>query len=323
MSIIFWKWVIILAIFGPVPSRRLGRSLGINNIPPKICSYSCIYCQIGRTTKMKVDRQAYYSIREIVKEVEETLYNLEKKEEWVDYLTFVSDGEPTLDVNLGREIKALKRLGRKVAVISNASLVWRDDVRKDLKFADWVSLKIDAFTKDVWRKINRPHKQLNHNRILEGIVSFAEEYHGKLVTETMLVKDVNDSADEIKKIANFLGKVNPHKAYISIPIRPPAEQYVVAADESKINLAYQIFKNEDIDVEYLIGYEGNEFSSTGDLEKDVLSITSVHPLKKQAVEKLLKEYNKDWDIIDKLISEEKLKEVEYQGENFYIRKFRI
>ena len=118
--------------YGPVPSRRLGRSLGINNIPPKICSYSCVYCQLGRTKKMQVDRTAYYEPQKILKAVRDKVHNVKQRGESIDYLTFVSDGEPTLDINLGHEIELVRQLGIKIAVITNASLIWREDVREEL-----------------------------------------------------------------------------------------------------------------------------------------------------------------------------------------------
>ena len=137
------RTVIKMITFGPVPSRRLGRSLGINNIPPKVCSYSCAYCQVGRTTQMEVERRPFYRPEEILDEVREKVENSWEQGKAIDYLTFVPDGEPTLDINLGREIEILKPLGIKVAVISNASLIWNEGVREVLSKADWVSLKVE------------------------------------------------------------------------------------------------------------------------------------------------------------------------------------
>lgn len=175
-----------------MPSRRLGRSLGINNIPPKTCSYSCIYCQLGRTDNMQITRTPFYEKEHIISEIKETVKTLREKGEPIDFVTFVPDGEPTLDKNLGEEINALSQLDVKIAVISNASLIWREDVQNDLMAADWVSLKVDAFSDDIWHTINRPHKALNHNEIFSGILDFAERFDNTLVTETMLLHDVND-----------------------------------------------------------------------------------------------------------------------------------
>ena len=309
-----------LIAFGPIPSRRLGQSLGINNIPPKICTYSCVYCQIGRTLNMQVARKAFYKPEEILKAVEKKVKDARDKGESIDYLTFVPDGEPTLDINLGKEIELFKLLGIKIAVISNSSLIWQEDIRDDLSKADWVSLKIDAVSEDIWRRIDRPHKSLQLDKILQGIIEFSRTFKGELATETMLIQGINDSRDEIAETANFIAKLKNAKSYISIPTRPPAENRVKSSTEDTINTAYQIFKNKSIDVEYLIGYEGNAFAFTGNVEKDLLSITSVHPMREEAVDEFLKKAKTDWSIIKKLVDKNKLVEVEYQSKKFYMRK---
>ncbi len=306
--------------FGPVPSRRLGQSLGINNIPPKICTYSCVYCQVGRTLNMQAERKPFYKSEEITRAVEKKVRETKEKGEIIDYLTFVPDGEPTLDVNLGNEIELLKTLGIKIAVITNSSLIWEEDVRKDLYKADWVSLKIDAVTENIWRKINRPHGSLRLDEILYGISEFANAFKGVLTTETMITQDVNDNLEEMDKVSDFIVKMKPNKSYIAIPTRPPAEKYVEPPTEQVINMAYQIFMEKSIPTEYLIGYEGNAFAFTGNVENDLLSITSVHPMREDGVKELLDKAEANWNIIEKLIHEDKLKEVEYKNEKFYVRK---
>jgi len=308
--------------FGPVPSRRLGQSLGINNIPPKICTYSCIYCQLGRTRNMQIKCDAFYKIEEISQDVKRKAEEAKDRGESIDYLTFVPDGEPTLDINLGREIKQLRPLGIKTAVITNASLLWRKDVRDELRKADWVSLKIDAVSQSIWCRINRPHGSLKLRKILEGASEFSRTFHGNLVTETMLIRDVNNNTEELKKIADFIVKLNPNRSYLSIPIRPPAEKWVTSATEHNINMAYQIFKERSLDTEYLIGYEGNTFAFTGKVEEDLLSITSVHPMREEGVKEFLRKANAGWEVITELISKKKLIEVEYHGKKFYVRKIR-
>ncbi|MEA1993245.1 MAG: radical SAM protein [Euryarchaeota archaeon] len=307
--------------FGPVPSRRLGHSLGINNIPPKICTYSCVYCQLGRTIRMENERREYYKREKILRDAEKKVENARKRGEKIDYLTFVPDGEPTIDINIGKEIGSLRKLGIKIAVITNASLIWKEEIQEDLCMADWVSLKVDAVSNDIWRRIDRPDKTLHLEKILDGLLSFAEKFKGELMTETMLIQEVNDGDEEIEKIARFLGKLKPHKSYISIPTRPPAENWAVPASEDDINKAFQVFNEKNIEVEYLIGYEGNAFAFTGNAEKDLLSITSVHPMRKEAVKELLKKADADWVIVEKLMKEGKMKGVKYRGKRYYMRKF--
>ncbi|MCD6323970.1 MAG: radical SAM protein, partial [Desulfurococcales archaeon] len=184
-------------VFGPVPSRRLGRSLGVNNIPPKTCTYSCVYCQLGNTLTMTVERRAFYRPEEIVEAVSKHAGKVLQLGGRIDYVTFVPDGEPTLDINLGEEIAGIKALGFRVAVITNSSLIWLDDVRDALLQADWVSLKVDAVDEHVWRRVDRPHKSLKLGSILEGIQEFSRSFKGFLATETMLVSRVNDDTNSI------------------------------------------------------------------------------------------------------------------------------
>jgi wyosine [tRNA(Phe)-imidazoG37] synthetase (radical SAM superfamily) len=309
-------------VFGPVPSRRLGRSLGINNIPPKTCTYSCVYCQVGRTTNKTVDRQAFYKAEELTREVKRKIDEVTSKNEKIDYLTFVPDGEPTLDLNISKEISSLKQTGMPIAVITNASLLWRGYVKENLQKADFVSLKVDAVSEDLWRKVNRPHQDLKLNTVLEGIREFTEEFRGTVVTETMLIGNIN-YGNEFERIAGFLTDLKKlNKAYIAIPTRPPTEEWAKRAKEDVMNTAFQVFSKKlgVSRVEYLIGYEGNSFASTGNIEEDLLSITSVHPMREEAVKKLLKKADADWQVVEKLLGENKLVELEYEGNLYYLRK---
>jgi wyosine [tRNA(Phe)-imidazoG37] synthetase (radical SAM superfamily) len=308
-------------VYGPVPSRRLGRSLGINNIPPKACSYSCVYCQLGSTTNMRIQLQPFYRPEEIAQSVKEKVRQAKEKGEPIDYLTFVPDGEPTLDANLGKEIELVKSLGIKIAVISNGSLIWHNDVRQDLGKADWVSLKVDTVSQETWRRINRPQKLLKLEVILNGMLDFADSFKGILATESMFIQGINDSGEEIEGLADFLAKLKPDMAYLAIPTRPPAVTAVTPASEQVINMAYQIFNGRISNVEHLIGYEGNAFASTGNARDDLLSITSVHPMREEAVAEFLKRAGSDWDTVQALIENRSLVELKYQGKRFYIRKF--
>ena len=306
--------------YGPVPSRRLGRSLGINNIPPKICSYSCVYCQLGRTKKMQVDCTAFYEPQKLLKAVRYKVQKVRQRGESIDYLTFVSDGEPTLDINLGHAIELVKPLGIKIAVITNASLIWREDVREELLKADWVSLKMDSTTGKLWRRVNRPHETLNLQAILDGALEFTKRYRGVLATETMLVKGANDTETSIRNVAAFLARLKPSTIYLAIPTKPPAEKWVHAPGEKGINRAFQLLSKRVDSVEYLIGYEGNAFAFTGNVEEDLLSITAVHPMRKEAVSDFLVRAGVDWRVIEDLIAKGKLIETTFDRHTFYMRK---
>jgi len=308
--------------FGPIPSRRLGRSLGVNNIPPKVCTYSCVYCQLGRTIRMQVGRQPFYAPEEVLRDVREQVEKSHAAGERIDYLTFVPDGEPTLDVNLGREIERLQAMGIPIAVITNGSLVWREDVREDLAGADWVSLKVDSVREPIWRRVDRPHGSLRLPAILEGMRAFAASYEGTLVTETMLVEGVNDDEGSLNEVAEFLARLRPARAYISVPTRPPAERWVRPPSEAAILRAHQILASVVGEVELLIGYEGDAFAATGDAREDLLRITAVHPMRREAVEALLARTGAGWEVVRGMVAEGLLVETEYEGHTYYARRLR-
>jgi len=307
--------------FGPVPSRRLGMSMGINNIPAKVCTYACIYCQLGSTTMLTKDRGEFYEPEKMYRAAQKQVAKALESGVKTDYLTFVPDGEPTLDIHLGKTIDLLKQLRIPIAVITNSSLIWRMDVREELAKADWVSVKIDAIDNRTWRRINRPEVFLQHFSILGGLVEFAKHFPGKLVTETMLIKDLNEGDDELRNIADFIAKLQPHTSYLSVPIRPPHEKWACRPDEGRLNRAFQIYYEKLPQVEYLIGYEGNAFAYTGDVEKDILSITAVHPMRRSAVEKLLAKAGEPWAIVEELVAAGNLKESLYEGHAYYLRTF--
>jgi wyosine [tRNA(Phe)-imidazoG37] synthetase (radical SAM superfamily) len=308
--------------FGPVPSRRLGRSLGINNIPPKTCSYSCVYCQLGKTGNILVDRQSFYRPEDILRQVKKKINEASLRKERIDYLTFVPDGEPTLDINMGEEISLLRQIGIQIAVVTNASLLWRDEVRDDLRGADFVSLKVDAVSQDSWKSINRPCRGLRLSMILDGIKKFAGMFKGTIVSETMLIDNVKYNS-EFERIAKFLGELSKlDKAYIAIPTRPPTEKWVKPAKEEVINAAFQIFSEKlgSNRVEYLIGYEGNAFAFTGDVKEDLLGIMAVHPMREEAVKEFLKKAGADWKIVEDLLHAGELARIQFEGNIYYMRK---
>lgn len=308
--------------FGPVPSRRLGFSLGINNIPPKTCSYACVYCQLGRTDRMRVVRQPFYLPEEIEQAAREKVEDAAATGQRIDYVALVPDGEPTLDIHLGREIELLERLGLPVAVITNGSLIDRKDVREDLLHADWVSLKVDAVREGLWRAVDCPQGTLRLDAILDGMRAFAATHRGTLVTETMLVAGLNDGEEDVAAVAAFLAELRPSCAYLSAPTRPPAERWVKAPDEAVINRAYHAFSDRLERVELLTGYEGNAFASSGDPEADLLSITAVHPMREDAVADLLRRSGSEWALVQSLIERDELVELAYGGRRFYLRRLR-
>lgn len=306
--------------FGPVPSRRLGRSLGINNIPPKHCSYGCRYCQVGPTHHKLIIPRTFYAPEEIAAAVSEQVMQARQRGETIDYLTFVPDGEPTLDSRLADSIAALRTLDIPIAVISNASLLWREEVRRALAKADWVSIKVDSVDEALWQQVNRPHPDLCMGKILQGIQHFASVFEGVLVSETMLLAGFNDSEEAVSNNASFLQQLPLTCAYLAIPTRPTTDPDVHGPDETVLTRAYQQYSAVLPRVEMLIGYEGDAFAASGDTTKDILSISAVHPLRESALTELLQRNNSDWSQVQTLLDSGQLKAVQYQGERFYTRR---
>ncbi len=305
--------------FGPVPSRRLGQSLGINNIPgDKICTYACIYCQVGATRHYTLERQSFYSPEQIFKAVEE---HLSKLQGMPDYLTFVPNGEPTLDIHLKESIRLLKQSGIPIAVITNASLLGDAGVRDALSLADWVSVKVDANDETVWKKINRPHPKLTFEGYKEGLLTFASSYKGILATETLMVEGVNDGAELLQHNASLIATIKPATAYLSIPTRPPAMRSVKKPDEEAINRAYQIYTDAGLHCELLLGFEGSDTGFTGDAREDILNMSAVHPIREETMGEILRKNRADSSLPDQLVREKEIREVIYQDKKFWIRNF--
>lgn len=308
--------------FGPVPSRRLGQSLGINNVTTKSCTYTCVYCQVGETTEKLIEPQHFFSPQQIYDAVTARLQQAAETGLIVDYLTFVPDGEPTLDSTLGESIKALRSLDIPIAVISNASLLSRSEVRTALTVADLVSLKVDSVDEATWRRINLPHRDLQLGTILQGVRQFADEYSGHLITDTMLIAGLNDGANTLSATADFIASISPRTAYLAVPTRPTTVMGVHGVDESALLQAHQIFSSRIAQVELLTGHETGAFAHSGNARDDLLAITAVHPMREDDVRQLLAKDDASWELIENLIAGGELKVLEYQGRNFYLRPVR-
>jgi wyosine [tRNA(Phe)-imidazoG37] synthetase (radical SAM superfamily) len=308
--------------FGPVPSRRLGQSLGINNVTTKACSYTCVYCQVGKTTEKIIEPRTFFSPTQIHEAVAAQVEKLKARSLAIDYLTFVPDGEPTLDIALGESIDVLRDLGIPIAVITNGTLLWRDDVRKRLSRADLVSVKVDSVHEDAWRKINLPHHDLFLATILQGIREFASGFSGTLITDTMLIAGINDDPASLSDTAAFLAGIAPRTAYIAVPTRPTTVKKTHGTDEAGLIRAHEIFTARLPSVELLIGHEVGEFAHTGDARSDLLAITAVHPMREADVRRLLARDQADWSLVEDLLAEGVLKSTDYDDKHFYLRPVR-
>jgi wyosine [tRNA(Phe)-imidazoG37] synthetase (radical SAM superfamily) len=266
--------------------------------------------------------RALYPPAQIAEEVSAQVARVRARGKSIDYLTFVPDGEPTLDVGLGESICLLRPLGISIAVISNGSLLSRPTVRESLRQADWVSVKVDACTEPNWRRVNRPDPSLELAAVQDGIIRFAREFQGDLVSETMLIDGINDSPESVSAVGDFLRDVGLRTAYLAIPTRPTPYPTITAPDEATVNHAYQVLTEFVPRVEYLVGYEGDEFASSGDPGTDLLAITAVHPMRASAVAALLARTGAGWEVVDALIAQGALTEVTYRHDHYYLRRWR-
>jgi wyosine [tRNA(Phe)-imidazoG37] synthetase (radical SAM superfamily) len=210
-------------IFGPVPSRRLGRSLGVDLVPYKTCTFDCIYCDLGRTTRKTTCRQSYVPPEEIQGELELYLSVLDKKP---DFITLSGSGEPTLNTNIGEIIRRIKEItSTPVAVLTNSSLLSLDEVRRDLPEADVVLPSLDAITPALFEYIDRPHASLRIEEIISGLIHLRKKYQGQIWLEILFCRGVNDGRDEVERLKEVIERIEPDRIQLNTPVRPPAEDF--------------------------------------------------------------------------------------------------
>ncbi|MBA7669242.1 GTP 3',8-cyclase [subsurface metagenome] len=225
-------------VFGPVPSRRLGFSLGVDLVPFKTCTLGCVYCQLGRTTHKTLQRQEYIPMEGILPEVEKIL----NKGKRIDYITFSGSGEPTLHSGIGKMISRIKRISSiPVAVLTNGTLLDQGQVQEDLWAADLVIPSLDAVDERIFQRINRPHASLNTKMIIRGLDDFAGKFPGKIWLEVMLMRGLNDSKEHIQKIANIIGRLPVEKVQLNTPHRPPAEDFARTVSSLDLRRQGRIF----------------------------------------------------------------------------------
>lgn len=271
-------------IYGPVPSRRLGLSLGVSPIPKKTCNYSCIYCQLGRTNHMINTRKMFYNIKDIINEFR---FILEKNINF-DVITIVGEGEPTLYLGLGDLIKEIKTLSVKpVAVITNGALLYEQQVRNELADADIVLPTLDAYDEISFKKINRPHGSITYEKIINGINLFSNEYKGKLWLEMMFMKDINDDEVSISKYKSILNNIKYDRLYLNTPVRPPAEKNVSAVTSETMRYIQNELCGISID---LLDSEGF-YSDIPNHQEAILSIIKRHPMNQFEIRSFLKTRN--------------------------------
>ena len=270
-------------IFGPVPSRRLGRSLGVDLVPYKTCTFDCIYCDLGRTIRKTTSRQSCVSPEEIQGELEFTLSVLEKKP---DYITLSGSGEPTLNTKIGEIIRRIKKItSTPIAVLTNSSLLSLDEVRRDLSEADVVLPSLDAITPSLFEYINRPHTSLKIEEIISGLIQFRNQYRGQIWLEILFCRGVNDSKEEIEKLKAVIERIKPDRIQLNTPVRPPAEDFAFPLTLAQLEEIRERLGDKAEIISEFAAPLGEELNSVKDTE--ILNLIKRRPCTTEDISKAL------------------------------------
>ena len=295
-------------IFGPVPSRRMGQSLGISPIPKKTCNYSCAYCQLGRTEKRTNERRVFFPPQEILAELDGCLQDLEK----CDVVTIVGEGEPTLYAALGELIDGIhQRTDKPVAVITNGALLGDPQVRADLCRADIVLPSLDSFDEKSWHRTDRPHPTLKYEEVVEGLRTFTHEFTGQIYLEIMLMDGINDTPEDLEKFRQELTTLRYDRVYINTPVRPPAEPGIRVSTPETLALATEMLGG--ISIESLAA--GSFFSEVADDYEAILSIIGRHPMNQHEIASFLssREHPHPEELLERLNHDPRVHPMEYKG----------
>ncbi len=302
-----------LQTYGPVPSRRLGFSLGIDIVPLKTCSLNCIYCQLGPTSKKTIHRKEYFSSSDILAQIKKKVSSGQR----IDYITFSGSGEPTLNSALGKLIREIKKTTSiPVAVLTNSTLLSRKSVRNALMNADLVVPSLDAATQEIFVKINRPYPSLKIEEIMQGLLKFSKEFKGSIWLEIMLVKGVNDSPSHIRKLKEAIAKIKPEKVQLNTVIRPPAEKNARPLSLKDLEKIKSILGEN---CEIIVGsYREAQISTTENLEGAILSMIRRRPVTLAEISTSLGK-GKDEIIrsLDSLLAEGKIKSVTHKSLKYF------
>ena len=260
-------------LYGPVPSRRLGRSLGIDLVPHKICTYDCIYCQIGKTTKWTLARREYAPVKEVLKEVKAFL----SEDVPFDHFSLSGSGEPTLHSRIRPIIEGIKGMSSvPVAVITNGSLLYMKTVREDLLQADVVLPSLDAVSSETFEKINRPHEKLDVAKVIEGMVEFRKVYRGQIWLEILFCRGVNDGQGELLKMKEAVERIEPDLIHLNTVVRPPSETWVTPLSRGEMEEIQTFFGAKASIISEFDRHPSP--SSAGDIAEGITRILRRRPL---------------------------------------------
>ena len=259
-------------IFGPVLSRRLGFSLGVDLVPFKTCSLDCIYCQAGKTTHKTIERKSYVSLESVIPELKDAL----KQNQKIDYITLSGSGEPTLNLDLGRIITAIKKITDiPVAVLTNGTLLHLESVRDELMAADLVVPSLDAVSQEIFCKINKPHPHINVSQMIAGLKSLRGDFSGDIWLEIMLVKGLNDFPEEIKKLNDVISSIEFDKVQLNTTVRPGADKVIEPVTNEELARIKELLGER---CEVIAGFRENQHTIDTNIPEKIISIISRRPL---------------------------------------------
>jgi wyosine [tRNA(Phe)-imidazoG37] synthetase (radical SAM superfamily) len=303
-------------VYGPVPSRRLGISLGVDVVPFKNCSYDCVYCQLGRTTNHTINRSSFVSLDPVISQIKEIV----ERNSDIDYITLSGSGEPTLNSDIGEIIRRIKGFTKiPVAVLTNGSLLWREEVKEDLSQADLVVPSVDAVSEQVFKKVNHPVEGLDLKKVLEGIKEFCAGFRGKVYVEIMLVKGLNDSEEEMEKLNQFVRQLRANRIQLNTVVRPPAQADAKPLDEQEL-LRIKGLLDASLPVEIIAGFDRTTSRAYHrDIEKAIIELLARRPTKKDDMAVALGVHpNEIVKYLQALEEGKKIKRAEKEGEVYYL-----
>ncbi len=305
-----------MVTFGPVPSRRLGSSLGVSLIPRKTCTYNCVYCQLGRTTDLCIKRRSFFSKESVIKEIADRV-SMSRP----DYITFTGDGEPTLSKDLGWILRRAKETWDiPLALITNGSLLFMDEVLEDIQCADVIMPSLDAGIATTFARINRPHRDIHFKNLINGLRSLQYEFSGKVWLEVMLVDSLNDSPDQVRETRNALNIIKPDRIQVLTPTRPPAERWVETPKAAAFLRALKILRGTVVQgVSRLNKMESGRFEIGDQLDarEAIWEISSRHPLRRGQIGTIEAELNAI-GTVDAMCLDGELIEIRHQGETYVV-----
>ncbi len=287
-------------LFGPVPSRRLGMSLGVDLVPHKVCSLNCIYCECGATNKLTTERKEYVSYNEVITELKDFFENNDNP----DYITFSGAGEPTLNINIGKVIEYLKtnHSDVSIAVLTNGSLFHKAEVRQELLNADLILPSLDAATKEVFKKIDRPANNLKIEDYIQGLINFSKEFNGVIWLEVLILPGINDDMENLSLLKDAIVDIQPTKVQLNTLDRPGVIDGIRAASRVELQNIIDLWKLDNIEIIASSAIRKDNKSFRKDTENAIIETISRRPCTLEDLEKILglhvNEINKYLDTLD-------------------------